>query len=150
VNDAPRKDGEMSKKPKWTNRVLDFGVDAVVIGDYTSKRDGSFLAYLDKLSELRRDGGLYGGYIHYIQYHAEEMILKPAIQGVLDLVPSLFPLELPELVALPQGYQVTKEQTDAIYKINKGLLLPIDGPDIVEIIKLAREYAKPREGEKVN
>ena len=114
----------------------------IVVGDYSAENNESFLAYLDDLSKVRGDGGfIHGGHIHYIQSRAGEFTLKAAIKGVLDKVPSIFPIDLPEIVEKNPDYEITPEMNDAFQEINEGLIMPLFGSDIIEIIRLAREYA---------
>lgn len=116
----------------------------ILVGNYRTSNASSFLAYLDKLSEKRRDGGLlHGGHIHYIQtsFDFDNFVLKAAIKEVLDRVPEVFPLDLPEQVEKAGELEPTEEQKKAFKEINEGLLLPIGGWEILQIIKLAREYA---------
>lgn len=114
----------------------------VFIASYRSSNKKSCLAYLEALSEKRQDGGLlHGGHIHYIQGRTEAITLKAAISEVLDRVPHIFPLDWPEIVAKNPDYEPPENIKKAFQEINAELLLPIDGMTIVEIIKLAREYA---------
>ena len=112
----------------------------IVVGDYKASNEGSFLDTLDKISASRQDGGIHGGHIHYIQSCTQCLILKAAISSVLDLVPRVFPLDLPELVESNPEFELTEAMAKAILEINEGLLVPIDGYEVLEIIKLAHEY----------
>ncbi len=121
----------------------------IVVANYRASNAQSYLAYLDKLSERRRDGGLiHGGHIHYIQSRFGGIILKAAIKEVLDRVPDTFPLDLPEQVEKP-GFEPTEEIINAIRSINKTLIVPLQGYDVVRIIELAREYAQLDAGEEI-
>lgn len=121
----------------------------IVIANYKASNKESYLAYLDKLSEERKDGGLlHGGHIHYIQQKISDMepdmgsfILKQAIKGVLDRVPEVFPLDLPERIERDPDFKPTPEMNSAFRKINEGLILPLSGYELIQIIKCAREYA---------
>ena len=113
----------------------------IIIADYKASNKNSFLAYLDALSAKRKDGGLHGGHIHYIQGKMGDFTSKAAISSVLDLVPDTFPLELPEL-AEKEDY-IPSDIIIYVREINKNLrFIPIQGYDVVEIIQLAREYAE--------
>ena len=114
----------------------------VITANYRASNAASFLAYLDALSQKRRDGGMiHGGHIHYIQGKAGDFVLKAAIQGILNNVPDVWPLDLPEIIEKNPDYQLTEKQLAEWRALNQDLLVPIYGEDLVEIIRLAREYA---------
>jgi len=113
----------------------------VVAGNYRASKAGSFLEYLDMISDRRRDGGfLHSGHIHYIQGRCDGFILKAAIKGILDNVPDVFPLDLPEQIEKKGEIDATEKQVETVNEINEGLLIPIGAWEILEVIKLAREY----------
>ena len=87
----------------------------IVVGDYRATNPKSMLAYLEALSEDRKDGGL----------------------------PDPFPLDLPERIDAPD-FVATDAMNKALGKINEGLIIPVGGGEICEIIRLAREYAALR------
>ena len=116
----------------------------VIVADYSASNEDSFLAYLDELSRERGDGGmLHGGHIHYIQGSLSDEIvfLKAAIKGVLDNVPSIFPLDLPEIVEKNPDFEPTEEMNNVFRELNEGLIIPIEGYDVIRVILAAREYA---------
>ena len=117
----------------------------VIVADYSASNKDSFLSYLDELSVRRQDGGmLHGGHIHYIQRKLSDEddvpFLKAAIKGVLDRVPNIFPLDLPERVEKDDDYEMTDEMHKAFWELNEGLIMPLYGYDIVRVILAAREY----------
>ena len=115
----------------------------VIIGNYRASKKNSFLAYLDALSDARMDGGLlHGGHIHYNQGKMRDplFVLKAAIAGVLENVPDVFPLDLPEIVERNPDFEPTEAMIEAYRKINERLIFPIGGGEIIDIIRCAREY----------
>jgi hypothetical protein len=69
----------------------------------------------------------------------DAFIAKAAIKGVLDKCPSIWPLDLDKQCDKGE-VSITKAMEDEWDHLNKGLLIPIDGGDIAEIIKLAKEF----------
>lgn len=118
----------------------------LIVADYSASNQDSFLAYLDELSKTRADGGfLHGGHIHFIQgklWNEDGPFLKAAIAGILDRVPSIFPIDLPSRVAKSPDYEITEEMQAAFVEINEGLILPIEGHDILRVISAALEYVE--------
>ena len=123
----------------------------IVVGDYTADNEKSWLARLEELSQKRQDGGLlHGGHIHFIQYKMSEvtgLFLKAAIKMILDAVPSIFPYDFPEIVEKNENFNGTEQQIKTIREINENLILPIQGWEVVEVMKAAREYEALEEHE---
>jgi len=102
---------------------------------------------LDAASARREDGGLiHHGWVHFIQCGlADEegfddgFILKAAIYQVVEAVPDVFPLDLPERVDA-DDFAVTEAMGLKHAEINATLIMPIGGWEIVQIIRKAREY----------
>lgn len=116
----------------------------IVVADYSAEDPGSYLQRLEEISAMRQDGGLlHGGHIHFIQRKLSEEdgfpFLKAAIAGILELVPSVFPYDLPEQIE-KDGFEITAEQTAAFRRLNEALLCPVEGYDIIRVILAAREY----------
>ncbi len=103
----------------------------------------NYLEELMELSEKREHRGLiHSGVILYIQgQFGIDFPLKAAIYQVLENVPKVFPRELPELMA-NDDFEPTEEMERVFRVINSTLLVPLDGHQVVEIIKYAREYEK--------
>lgn len=114
----------------------------IIVGDYSSKNESSLLARCEqKRSEY--DGMFHAGVIHYIQGNygnGSEFILKAAIKEILDKCPSVWPEDLPERVAKGKNPEITDEMKAEFTTLNKGLIIPIEGADVVEIIRLAKEF----------
>ena len=112
----------------------------IIVGDYSSKSKSSLLARCEQ-KRTKYDGLLHTGIIHYVQgSFGEDFVLKAAIKEVLDKCPSVWPEDLPERVAKGEKPEVTEAMKGEFKSLNEGLLLPIDGSDIVEIIRLAKEF----------
>jgi hypothetical protein len=114
------------------------------VADYRAEDGQSYLAYLDKLSESRGDGHLHAGHVYYIQNKLSEEddcpFLKAAIQLILDKVPSVFPLDLPEQVESGKLTTVPVEWQVVMKEIQSQLILPFCAWDVIRVIKAAREY----------
>jgi len=113
----------------------------VVVGDYSAKQGESLLKRCeDKQTEF--DGRLHAGVIHYIQGEMPDFTLKAAISSVLDSCPSVWPEDLPELVDNGQEVSVTKEMNMEFERMNKSLLLPVQGFEVAQIIRLGKKFLK--------
>lgn len=115
----------------------------VIVANYRASSKESFLAYLDAVSDSRKDGGLFhGGHIHYIQNKLSDeddfCFLKAAISMILDKVPSVFPLDWPEMAK--NGEKLGKEKATCLNEIQSKLILPICLQDVTRVIRAAREY----------
>ncbi len=115
---------------------------------YSASGAANFLDYLAMLSAHKQDGGMiHGGHIHFIQqrYSDElgDIILKAAIYGILERVPTVFPFDLPERVE-QENFMLTQAMNDAWHEINASLILPISGDDITAVIQFAREYVEAK------
>jgi len=118
----------------------------VHVADYSHGEDKSYLHQLETLSQKRNDGGLlHGGHIHFIQGKLSDedgvTFLKAAIAAILDATPTVFPYDLPEQ-AEKKGWEPTPAMEEKWKEINRGLLLPIQGYDIIRVLLAAREYEK--------
>lgn len=112
----------------------------------------NMLEQLEEISSRREDGGLFhGGHIHFIQQKVSdetEFTLKAAIYGVLENVPENIPADLPELVAADPGFKPSERTIACFNKINDGLIMPLSGFEVLEIIKAAREYIELAKADK--
>jgi hypothetical protein len=61
---------------------------------------------------------------------------------VLDKCPSVWPEDLPEIIKSGKELKITKEIQKEFKELNKGLIMPIQGDEIAEIIRLAKEFLK--------
>ena len=111
----------------------------VIVGDYSSKKNESLLARCDK-KRTQYDGLLHNGIIHYIQSKMPDFTLKAAISMVLDKCPSVWAEDLPEQLKIGKEPKLTKEMKKEFQKLNEGLIIPIQGGEIAEIIRLAKEF----------
>jgi len=119
----------------------------VIVGDYSSKDKSSLLARCEqKHSEY--DGLLHAGIIHYIQgkFGEEGFILKAAISRVLNACPSVWPEDLPEQLERGEFPKITEAIKREFSEMNKGLIIPIQGDEIAQIIKLGKEFLTKAEG----
>ena len=119
----------------------------VVIGDYSSRDKTSLLARCEqKRSEY--DGLLHAGVIHYIQGKFGEggFILKAAISRVLNACPLIWPEDLPEQLKAGKEPELTEAMRKEFRAMNEGLIIPIQGDEIAQIIKLAKEFLAIAEG----
>ena len=113
----------------------------IYVANTTAKNSESYLSKLEKISKERQDGGfIHGGHIHFIQQKVFP-VLKDAIKMILDNIPSKIPYDLPELVK-KKDFKPTQELINVVKEINKDLVVPIQGFDIVNVILAAREYEK--------
>jgi hypothetical protein len=113
----------------------------VIVGDYSSKDKSSLLARCEqKRSEY--DGLLHAGVIHYIQGKLGEdgFILKAAISRVLDACPSIWPEDLPEQLERAESPKITENMKREFGEMNKGLIIPIQGYEVAQIIKLGKKF----------
>lgn len=115
----------------------------VVVGDYSAKSGESLLARCEK-KRTDYDGFLHAGIIHYIQGKMPDFTLKAAISQVLDKCPSVWPENLPNLVDEGKAPEVTKAMNKEFRSLNEGLLIPIEGGEVVEIIRLAKQFLEEK------
>jgi len=107
----------------------------------------TFKEKLDKKSQDNDDSGfIHYGWIHYIQNKSTEegfdgFNLKAGIYSVIENVPHNIPENLPEL-AEKKDFEPSQKLIDCITNINKNLLIPLQGYNVVNIIKWAKEYLK--------
>ena len=100
----------------------------------------NYLQELEALSTKNNDNGMiHSGAIHYIRNKSDILVVKKAIYMVLENCPEYFPKNLPELVK-NGDYEVPQKMENKWREINEGLLFPLDGYAIVNIIELAKEY----------
>jgi len=111
----------------------------IIVGDYSAKNKESLLARCEKIRS-EYDGLLHAGIIHYIQNKMPDFTLKAAISRVLDKCPSVWPEDLPEQIKAGKEPKITKAMEKEFRELNKGLIMPIQGGEIVEIIRLAKEF----------
>ena len=111
----------------------------VMVGDYSANNKESLLARCDKIRS-KYDGFLHNGIIHYIQGKMPDFTLKTAISQVLDKCPSVWPEDLPEMIKSGKEPKITEAIKNEFKRLNNGLILPIQGGEIAEIIKLAKEF----------
>ncbi len=118
----------------------------VILANTDSEVPDSYLSHLEKLSQSRGDGGmLHGGHIYFIQQKLSDedgFFLKVAIQLILDDVPSVWPMDLPELVESGKVEKMNAKQLERFREYQKSLIIPIGGYDIIRVILAAREYEK--------
>lgn len=120
------------------------------MSEHTTEQQDRLTIYeqLNAASIARRDSGvIHSGWVHYLQNRLSNdggFVLKAAIQEVVDRIPDVFPLDLPERVAQAksEGSELdpTPAQIEAITEINKNLIMPLDGAEIIEIIKGVKDY----------
>jgi hypothetical protein len=103
------------------------------------KNKRSLLARCEKIRS-EYDGLLHSGVIHYIQSKMPDFTLKAAIYRVLDKCPSVWPEDLPEQLKAGKEPKITKAMKKEFRELNEGLLIPIQGGEIAEIIRLAKEF----------
>lgn len=104
---------------------------------------------LEKISQKADDHGLiHSGYVSFIQCKLSDEdgfpFLKAAIYGILEEIPGRIPYDLPEQVEATgeEDYDPTDDIIDALFDVQSNLIMPIDGYDIIRVIKAAREYEK--------
>ena len=113
----------------------------VITGNYSSQKKGSLLARCEaKRTDF--DGFLHAGIIHYIQGNMGDFTLKAAISQVLDKCPEVWPEDLPERIDKNEEVEITKAMNREFKQLNKSLIIPIEGGDVVEIIRLAKAFLK--------
>ena len=114
----------------------------VIVGDYSSKDKSSLLTRCEqKRSEY--DGLLHAGVIHYVQGNygdGGDFVLKAAIKEILDKCPSVWPEDLTERVARGESPEITEAMQKEFKSLNQGLIIPIEGTDVIEVIRLAKEF----------
>lgn len=123
----------------------------IIVGNYRASNKASFLAYLDAVSDQRKDGGLFhGGHIHYIQNKLSDeddfCFLKAEISMILDKVPSVFPFDWPEKVE--SGEKLGEKRAACLNEIQSKLILPMCLQDVTRVIRAAREYLELEEEKK--
>jgi len=96
----------------------------------------------EKSNQLEDSGLIHKGWIHYIQQEMEDdnFTLKTAIYAVVEAVPDIFPIDLPEQVEKNPEMKLNEKQVKWFSTINKGLIIPVFGEDVLNIISKAREY----------
>lgn len=116
----------------------------IIAGDYSAQKKDSLLARCEK-KRSDYDGFLHAGIIHYIQGNVPDFTLKAAISRILDKCPSIWPENLPEIIKAGKEPKITKAIEKEWQELNKNLIIPIQGGEIVEIIRLAKEFLKGQE-----
>ena len=114
-------------------------ITKIICGDYTAKNTKSLLSQCEKIRS-DYDGMLHNGIIHYIQNKMPNLTLKAAITRVLDKCPSIWAEDLPEQIQAGKEPKITKIIKKEFKILNQMLLIPIQGDDIIEIIKLAKDF----------
>ena len=111
----------------------------IIVGDYSAKNKESLLVRCEKIKN-DYDGMLHSGIIHYIQGNMPDFTLKAAISRVLDKCPEIWAEDLPEQIKAGKEPKITEAINKEFKVLNKGLIMPIQGEEIVEIIRLAKEF----------
>ena len=137
----PMDDGTYPGKEAKINWREKMSKIKVISGDYSSKNKDSLLKRCEA-KQTDYNGYLHAGIIHYIQGKMPDFTLKAGIAQILDNCPKIWPEDLPELIDKDKYPQITEAMEKELQRLNKGLLIPIDGTDIVEIIRLAKEFLR--------
>ena len=113
----------------------------IIVGDYGAKNKEGLLKRCESVRS-DCDGLFHSGIIHYIQGKMPDFTLKAAISQVLDKCPEVWPEDLPERIDKGEEPKVTKAIQQEFKSLNEGLIMPIEGGEVVEIIRLAKAFLK--------
>ena len=113
--------------------------EEIIVGDYSAKKKESLLSRCEKVRS-DYDGLLHSGIIYYIQGKMPDFTLKAAIARVLDKCPEVWSEDLPEQIKAGKEPKITKAIQREFKELNQMLLIPIQGGEIAEIIRLAKEF----------
>jgi hypothetical protein len=79
------------------------------------------------------------GWIYYIRSNLGYAFLNTGITLIVEAVPEIFSFDLPEQVE--RGLRIVNDkQTKWFNKVNANLVIPVFPSDVVNIIRIAKEY----------